>query len=64
MATYSTTDLQKGKLYRCALSGHVVLVVRVVPCKGWYYNPVTGTHEETALQDGQLQPVESPWPIN
>lgn len=63
MATYTTAELKKGKLYRCALSGQVVLVVEERPYQGLYHNPVSGLYERIELQDGQLQPVESPWPV-
>ena len=64
MATLLTKDLLLGRLYRCALSGHVVLVVSVSEYKGLYYNPVTGRNEVMTLQDGQLQPIRTPWPVD
>lgn len=63
MATLLTKDLLLGHLYRCALSGHVVLVMSLAPMRGRYYNPITGEYVTTELQDGQLQPIRSPWPV-
>lgn len=74
--TYRLDQLQPGTIYRCALSGYLVLVRQVVhrgptlgdpkqPSEvkrlvGWYWNPVWGKHTEMELHDHQLISSEYP----
>jgi len=61
MPSLPITQLRVRTLYRCALSGQMVLVVNITEhaghkrAEGRYFNHTTGKYEQVEVQDNQLE---------